>query len=550
MHFKTLMGSYAIFALCAETAVVSRTSECTRPKGVGTESGDISPSQVHATLKAINAPYLWLPLVDATINALVTNYETPIQFRLALMHGASNYNAVAMHHPTAFDIWGRGHRRLCLEEFASNSAKDAHLQLTSVYAFAYSAITIMPETETNITHVMENVLKLPLSKTDGTPDVGTPWGLAKVFVDEMQEFQQTDGWNANGKLSSEFFSLPYDDFKIVGANGKAYLPYEVQRNTRTRATRGKQTCPKRFLDKDSWEWEPLLESDGHGYFTKQQHVTPFIGFTGRLFGVTESEYNSFKTDAPSYDWCEEANFVVKNTKDLATSDLEKMLVEVYDSKFTSILPFQINWLLQKGVSLFEFWMMDMALVVAMYDATMLVWRDKVHFNSVRPTTVVHAVKNNQIISAWGGPYQGVQQMRGNDWQPYKRTMPHAEYPSGSACVCTTFAKTMSELTGQDATDIPIVHQIPAGSSKVEPKKTPAQNLTLTYNAWSEVAEACGSSRLDGGMHFSKAIEGGEKLCSGIAAAVVERAKRLAAGDAAAAMANFEDRDIRVRNAPY
>jgi hypothetical protein len=34
----------------------------------------------------------------------------------------------------------------------------------------------------------------------------------------------------------------------------------------------------------------------------------------------------------------------------------------------------------------------------MYDAILVVWRDKVLFNLVRPTTVVHAVKGEHLLN--------------------------------------------------------------------------------------------------------------------------------------------------------
>ena len=182
---------------------------------------------------------------------------------------------------------------------------------------------------------------------------------------------------------------------------------------------------------------------------------------------------------------------------------------------------------------------------------MLVWRDKVLFDAIRPTTVVHAVKGNgPSFSTYGGPFQGEQTIPPLDWQPYIRTMPHAEYPSGSSCVCTAYAETMQELTGTDSTTIPIVRVIEQGSSKLEPGVTPASDLTFTYNAWSEIQEICSVSRLHGGMHFSQAVPSGQELCSGLAPLVVSKANLLLTGDANGAMVDFNDRTIHVKTKLY
>lgn len=296
--------------------------------------------------------------------------------------------------------------------------------------------------------------------------------------------------------------------------------------------------------------EPLLESNGFGYFTRQEHVTPFIGFTGRLMGLTESQYTSFSSPIPRYNFCKEADFVLKNTFKLATSDLQKMQVELFDNKFTSLLPLQIDWSIKSGFSELDFWFYDMALTVAMYDATMLVWRDKVLFNVVRPTTVVQNVKKNTKTRTFGGAFQGVQRVRGIDWQPYIRTMPHAEYPSGSSCVCTAFKEALVKLTGEDETGIPLVQKIAAGSSSTEPGVTPAVNLTMTFHKWSEVQKACGESREYGGMHFSQAVPAGQALCTGISEIIVSKAVKLKEGEPSARMAHFNDRTIRVKKKRY
>jgi hypothetical protein len=154
-------------------------------------------------------------------------------------------------------------------------------------------------------------------------------------------------------------------------------------------------------------------------------VTPHIGFTGRLYGVTSAEYEAFSSPLPAYNYCTEAQATVQATKNVATSDHDKMEVELYDNKFTSLLPIQIKWSLALGFSLFEFWYYDMVLVTTMYDATLLVWRDKVLFNMVRPPTVIHALYRNASLLTYGGPYQGVQTIQGRDWQAYIRTMSHA-----------------------------------------------------------------------------------------------------------------------------
>ncbi|CAH0364230.1 unnamed protein product [Pelagomonas calceolata] len=77
---------------------------------------------------------------------------------------------------------------------------------------------------------------------------------------------------------------------------------------------------------------------------------------------------------------------------------------------------------------------------------------------------------------------------------------------------------------------PLQYVAPAGSSKVEPGTTPAQDVTLTYATVDALAAACGASRLDGGMHFTGAVAAGEALCAGIGTAGFEYASDLIGGE--------------------
>lgn len=124
-------------------------------------------------------------------------------------------------------------------------------------------------------------------------------------------------------------------------------------------------------------------------------------------------------------------------------------------------------------------------------------------------------------------------------------MPHAEYPSGSACICTAFAETLQLLTGKDDIAMPLVQIFEAGSSKKEKGVTPSANITVEYNKWSEIAQACGESRLYGGMHFEDAVEAGNDLCTEFVNPVVDNAFLLRSGDPAGAFAVLGDDEILV-----
>ena len=139
---------------------------------------------------------------------------------------------------------------------------------------------------------------------------------------------------------------------------------------------------------------------------------------------------------------------------MATNDLQKMKLQFFYLKFTSLLPFQIKWSIVSGQSEFDFWYTDMVAAHAIYDATLLVWKEKIVHNAVPPTTAVHQLLKDEVVNTYAGPFSGAKDIKAKDWQPHIRVMPHAEYPSGSACICTAFSEAMQQLTGSDAISIP------------------------------------------------------------------------------------------------
>mmetsp|Transcript_14781 Transcript_14781/g.26439 ORF Transcript_14781/g.26439 Transcript_14781/m.26439 type:complete len:398 (+) Transcript_14781:129-1322(+) len=255
--------------------------------------------------------------------------------------------------------------------------------------------------------------------------------------------------------------------------------------------------------------------------------------------MTTEHYESFTARAPSYDdYQDEAIDVLDRTRIMATSDEQKVKIELFDSKFTSLLPFQIEWSVRSGQGEFDFWYNDMVLVNAMFMATVLVWKEKVVHNRVRPTTVIHELLGDTPVDTYAGPFEGVQTIKANEWQPYIRTMPHAEYPSGSACICTAFKEAMQFLNEGDEIGFDIVLEVPAGSSRSEPGVTPNANMTLTFSNWSMVEHECGQSRLYGGMHFGDSVPASHELCTGFVSPILENAELLLEGNSSGAFARF------------
>ena len=64
---------------------------------------------------------------------------------------------------------------------------------------------------------------------------------------------------------------------------------------------------------------------------------------------------------------------------------------------------------------------------------------QVYFDAIRPISAIRYQYGDSPITAWLGPGKGTGQTTGNGYRSYLRTMQHADYPSGSACVPWFFA---------------------------------------------------------------------------------------------------------------
>jgi len=282
-------------------------------------------------------------------------------------------------------------------------------------------------------------------------------------------------------------------------------------------------------DSDSC-WVPLLEDSGKGYFTRQEHVTPHIGPLGTP--RANAGFQSRSVAPPNYNYPEEMDILFERVRDI--TDEQKMLIELGDNKIDFALTIVINALQKFGPVLIPFEklaLLTLTYTSSEYDGVLTVWNEKVRHNKIRPTTVAQRLSPLESTTTYVVG-QGVSAITRGDFLPYIRTMPHAEYPSGSSCLFEVVEELINEqlsflLPGIfDPEDFVIVAQFPAGSSKVEPGMTPKDDLVLQFKNLAEFTTAGSESRLDGGMHFRASVPAGKELCNGIGSTGVAWAQNL------------------------
>jgi len=232
--------------------------------------------------------------------------------------------------------------------------------------------------------------------------------------------------------------------------------------------------------------------------------------------ISDADRAARTAPAPNYDYTAEANLAIQRVS--ALTDTTKAEVEWFNDKL-NILITTFGTLLNTGrFSSFE---MGCAYLVGYtnteYDATVVVWKEKRAHDLIRPTSWIQENFKDDEFLSYAGPYEGIQTIRGKDWVPYKRVMPHSEYPSGSACICKGIQQFTDAfmLRAHGEASLGIAATFPAGSSSVEPGLTPAADVPLVYPTMSDMAATCGRSRFDGGMHFTASVPAAETLCDGI-----------------------------------
>jgi len=165
---------------------------------------------------------------------------------------------------------------------------------------------------------------------------------------------------------------------------------------------------------------------------------------------------------------------------------------------------------------------------ALFDASIATWDAKYTYDYVRPITAVHRL-GDRAITAWKPPSfpgalaystpglievaaaqpavsTGIGQERAADWQPYLPTPAFPSYVSGHSTFSAAWARVMELATGK--TDF---HYRTTVRHLYVEMRDLAHPVTLEYPTFGSAAEACGMSRIWGGIHWPADNERGITL---------------------------------------
>ena len=360
------------------------------------------------------------------------------------------------------------------------------------YAAYRTLLDLFPSQASNISGFMT---ALGYDKSDSSTDTSTAPGIGNVAAAAVLDFRHHDGSNQLGDLNG---GAPYSDWT-------GYQPV----NTWNRVN-------------DLYHWQPLcvpLPKPGATTCTGtvQKFATPhWVKVTP--FALTRADQFA----PPPVD----RGALVAEARDLVATqafleDKAKCIVYYWADGAGSETPAG-HWAMiaaaasrAAGTSLDGNVKLFFALSNALLDASIATWNTKRVNDNVRPITYIRQTYAGKTIKGWAGPGKGIVQMDGAAWIPYQEpgsvTPPFAEYTSGHSGFSAASAQIFTRFAGTDLFKAALSVTIPAGTSSIEPKLVPKDNLTLTFKSFMDAAASAGESRLFGGIHFEQSDVNGRAM---------------------------------------
>lgn len=459
---------------------------------------------------------------------LAEDLETPMQFRAIMYLDISVWGAWSSYHPTAVDIFGRSRFRRPVSERTTENRN------TAVLFSMFRLYQASPQSFGGPSRIQEfrNIIaEMGHDPDNNTTDLSTSIGIGNRQGRDTARLMKIDGWNSQGDLTATAanYRIPFADYT-------SYTP----KNTP-------------WAIKYPFKWQPLLENNGLGFFFRQESVAPFAG-SSIAFSQTKQQIRRRKVRLPyrrSHASVRNAlNSDVRRLKELARNVLQtsaqltekqRVLAELFDNKIKGfsqvnttvssigialrfrILGPSLDWDMEKDM------MYALSSGIATFDSMVVAWKEKRRLDAVRPTgQTMKFLFGNRKFKVWGGPGKKAVMIKAGEWQPYIRTMPHAEFPSGSSCTCSVLVEHALANTNKKD-DFRYQFTVPKGSSRFYPGQVPENDMVITINRLSDWNKLCGQSRLWAGVHFEPSVKAGEKLCRGIGEASQDFVRKLVAG---------------------
>lgn len=445
---------------------------------------------------------------SASPNAVILWNDAALQgVRDAKLGAPMAARALAITHTCMYDAWAAYDDRAVGTQLAgalrrpASERTEANKERVISYA-AYRALVDVLPGDTGSVYV-PLMKKLGYDPKDNSTDIETPAGIGNVACAAVLEFRHHDKSNQLGDLAPGVYS---DWTRFMPANMPGTIPMHLPA----------------IHPIDVSRWQPLIYVDSTGSLVTQMFmggqwcfVTPFAMASGNEFrAAVESSPPAVYGSA---EYREQAEEIVAMSAGL--TDQQKMIAEYWSdgpeseqaparwSRFAQFVSTRDHHTLDDDVKMF------FALTNAMLDASIAAWDAMRAYDSVRPITAIPLIFNGKKIRAWGGPGKGTVEMDASQWLPYQPasfpTPPFPDFVSEESTFSAAAASILAKWTGSDRLGDSVT--IPAGSSRIEPRVTPAHPVILRWETFSDAANQAGTSRLYAGIHFRRADLAGRTL---------------------------------------
>jgi hypothetical protein len=171
--------------------------------------------------------------------------------------------------------------------------------------------------------------------------------------------------------------------------------------------------------------------------------------------------------------------------------------------------------------------------IHVFEAGRLIWGLKKQYMQARPIQEIRAAYRGQTLKNGFGV-----EVLGESWTPFQEsdfvTPPFADFPSGHSGFSQVFAEVMGKWFGAAIPTTPRLTDVdlslispvlasttqlvfptfimPAGESQIQPGgAVPANDVTLSWKRWQDLADSAGISRKYGGIHATSAHTGSQAL---------------------------------------
>ena len=274
----------------------------------------------------------------------VRTYETPIAIRATNIADSTAWNCVAMFSAFYLDAFTL-QRPVVSDAIPTKNATETSkaqamclaMALPMVHRVLLPAYTGTSQAIAGSFGVSENdtVVDQDVTDCDGDADcllaVATEkcfsmHVIASIVADGTLRVMTSDGWNADGRVSGENGEQctancePFFDWTRFTEGRKKGKGKEKSGKQKNRKSKSEESDDESDSDDNNNNsnnsnnsnngnnrnslrpWDPLLESNGRGYFVRQTHVVPFIGKYGRTRATSMGEIQRRSSPNPHYDY--------------------------------------------------------------------------------------------------------------------------------------------------------------------------------------------------------------------------------------------------------